>query len=64
MGLFTRNQTSSQRIERLNDSTERAAVSGRSGKAQRLAARAERQRQALQQRTGRRWENYGRPVQD
>ena len=48
MGLFTRNQTSSQRIERLNDSTERAAASGRFGRAQRLAARGERQRQALQ----------------
>jgi len=60
MGLFTRNQTSSQRIERLNDSTERAAASGRFGRAQRLAARHEAARRDLENRTGQPVSDSGR----
>jgi len=60
---FTR-RTPASRLERTDARADAAFTRGGFGRGQRLAARAERQRQELQQRTGRRWENYGRPVQD
>lgn len=51
-------------LEHTNSRAESAAVRGRFGRSQRLAASAERQRGALERRTGRRWERYGRLVQD
>lgn len=64
MGLFSKGKSDPDRLERLDTRAENAFLRGRHDKGMRLTAQNERIRIGLENRTGRSWTSWGRPVDD